>query len=400
MLLAKVVMNIAWIAITVFSDLVKFRVIVDKITPRQLAFVARFIAFPANPYSTTQNAPSAIMSNPSQTIPLSFVQNMLMGARRSLPPADIASLITRAGMSLTLFDQPAARATREQFVRLYELISITTGDEMLGLWSRPIRAGTLKYLGLSLLDAPSLMVAMYRFTRFWNLLLDDYQLDFVRKDQIVIIALKPVGTPATPIIFGHELMIKLTHGMASWLTGRKLPIEGVGFGFSRPAHFAEYANLFPGPVTFDQPFTYVSFAEQHLRKSFQRSKVELIRFVKSAPDDWIFVTFDHDVTGSRVRRYLLQEKSFGPTLDEAANALFMSGRSLARRLSAEGTSFQKIKDDMRRDLAIQRLVKTRDSIGQIASLVGFDNLPSFHRAFLAWTGSTPKAYRRQQVTAL
>jgi hypothetical protein len=45
---------------------------------------------------------------------------------------------------------------------------------MLGLWSRPIRAGTLKYLGLSLLDAPSLMVAMYRFTRFWNLLLDDY----------------------------------------------------------------------------------------------------------------------------------------------------------------------------------------------------------------------------------
>ena len=68
-----------------------------------------------------------------------------------------------------------------------------------------------------------------------------------------------------------------------------------------------------------------------------------------------------------------------------------------RKLAREGSSFQKIKDALRRDLAIQRLVKTQESIGHVAASLGFDNLPSFHRAFLAWTGSTPGAYRKQMA---
>ncbi|MEI7494859.1 MAG: helix-turn-helix domain-containing protein [Betaproteobacteria bacterium] len=46
---------------------------------------------------------------------------------------------------------------------------------------------------------------------------------------------------------------------------------------------------------------------------------------------------------------------------------------------------------------MEQLVKTRDSISQIASKVGFENLPSFHRAFNSWTGSTPNAYRRIRI---
>lgn len=336
------------------------------------------------------------MSNPSLTIPLSFVHNMLAGAKQTLNPGQIDALVERAGISLSLLDQPATRVTREQFVRLYERIAVTTGDEMLGLWSRPIRAGTLKYLGLSLLDAPSLLVAMYRFTRFWNLLLDDYQLGFTRMDGMVTIALKPLNNDKHPIVFGHELMLKLTHGIASWLLGRRIPIEAIGFGFQRPMHFSEYANLFPGPVIFDQRETFVTFSEEQLLRGFHKSKAELIRFVKSAPDDWIFVTFDHDVIGTRVRRFFSQQSSWDCSLDDVARSLFMSSRSLSRKLASEGTSFQTVKDEMRRDLAIQRLIKTRETIPQIASRVGFDNLSSFHRAFLNWTGSTPNTYRRQR----
>ncbi|MHB8949037.1 MAG: AraC family transcriptional regulator [Rhodoferax sp.] len=271
---------------------------------------------------------------------------------------------------------------------------MTIGDEMLGLWSRPIRAGTLKYLGLSLLDAPSVLVAMYRFTRFWNLLLDDYALQLSRQNQLVTITLRPLSDATAPTIFGHELMVKLIHGVASWLVGRELPIETLGFGFARPAHFMEYAQLFPGPVSFDQSCTSVSFSEQVLRQGFHRSKGELLKFVQRAPDDWIFVTFDHGPTSTRVRAYLLASAAADQSLDAVAAALFMSGRSLSRGLALEGGAFQKIKDEVRRDLAIERLVKTNESIDEIAALAGFDNTPAFHRAFRAWTGSTPGAYRR------
>ncbi len=328
------------------------------------------------------------------TIPMSFVQNMLMGARRSLAPQNVDALVLTAGIAPTLLEQRGARVTREQFVRLYEVISLTIGDEMLGLWSRPIRAGTLKYLGLCLLDAPSVLVALYRFTRFWNLLLDDYVLQLSRKDQLVTLALTPLAGTTALTIFGHELMIKLSHGMASWLVGRELPLESVGFGFARPANFAEYAHLFPGPVRFDQGHSSVSFAEPLLRQRFHRTKAELIRFVKRAPDDWIFVTFDHGSTGRQVREFLSDKATASPTLAATATALFMSDRSLSRKLALEGVTFQKIKDEIRRDHAIERLVKTHESIDQIASLVGFDNTPAFHRAFRSWTGSTPGAYRR------
>jgi AraC-like DNA-binding protein len=331
----------------------------------------------------------------SPTLAASFVQNMLSGASRVVSSDEMTALVLRAGIPPALLAQRAGRVTREQFVQLYELIALTSGDEMLGLWSRPIRAGTLKYLGLSLLDAPSLMVAMYRFTRFWNLLLDDYSLVTTRKDKVVTLSLKPLDSTTVPTIFGHELMVKLIHGMASWLAGRKLPIGQVGVCFSRPAHFSDYALLFPGPVCFGQTVTSITFSENVLRQPFQRSKAELIRFVKRAPDDWIFVTFEHGQCSDGLRRLLARTTEINPTLDFAANALFMSGRSLSRKLSDEGTSFQKIKDEWRRDSAIERLVKTRDPIDHIAALIGFDNTPAFHRAFKGWTGSTPGTYRRK-----
>ena len=321
------------------------------------------------------------MPNLSPTVPISFVQNMLTGARRTLGPAHVEDLLLKSGIAPSFLDGRSARITREQFVRLYEVVAITTGDEMLGLWSRPIRAGTLKYLCLSLLDAPSLLTAMYRFTRFWNLLLDDYALRLSRQDNVVTLALEPLTAEAVPVIFGHELMIKLSHGVASWLVGRQLPIVSVGFGFSRPDHFVEYAQLFPGPVTLDQDYTSIRFDERLLRQRFHRTRTELLQFVRRAPDQVRYSSLLTMIsTASRVRRYMADKVGIDLSLDAAARALFMSGRTLSRRLGVEHTSFQRVKDEMRRDLAIQQLVRPRTSVDEIALLVGFDNTPAFHRA--------------------
>ena len=267
---------------------------------------------------------------------------------------------------------------------------------MLGLWSRPIRAGTLKYLGLSLLDAGSLLVASYRFTRFWNLLLDDYRLELVRRERLVTLRLLPRQAPAAPSIFGHELMVKLTHGILSWLAGQRLAVESVGFAFARPPAFVDYAALFPEQVSFEEPATFISFAEPLLQRRFSRSKGELLRFVRKAPDDWLFVTLDETSLVQRVRDLVGAQSDLDPPLEAVAASLAMSTRSLSRKLADEGPSFRDIKDAVRRDRAIDRLVRSSKPIAQIAIEVGFDDLSAFHRAFRAWTGSTPKVYRRQQ----
>ena len=73
----------------------------------------------------------------------------------------------------------------------------------------------------------------------------------------------------------------------------------------------------------------------------------------------------------------------------------MSVRTLARRLADDGTSFQAIKDDVRRDVAIYRLTRSDDSIEAVSNSVGFDDPTAFYRAFRHWTGSTPATYRQQ-----
>ena len=83
-----------------------------------------------------------------------------------------------------------------------------------------------------------------------------------------------------------------------------------------------------------------------------------------------------------------------PSLDEAADRLHMSPRTLHRRLEEEGTSFRAIKDGLRRDLAISQLSHSDKSVLDIALDLGFAEASAFHRAFKKWTGARPGEYRR------
>jgi AraC-like DNA-binding protein len=70
----------------------------------------------------------------------------------------------------------------------------------------------------------------------------------------------------------------------------------------------------------------------------------------------------------------------------------MSVRSLERRLAEESTTFRSMRDEMRRDLAIEHICRG-DSVTGIASELGFSDTPSFHRAFRRWTGRCPGSYK-------
>ena len=73
----------------------------------------------------------------------------------------------------------------------------------------------------------------------------------------------------------------------------------------------------------------------------------------------------------------------------------MTPQTLRRRLKEGNTSYQEIKDTIRKDASIYYLSKPELSIDEIALLMGFSEASSFHRAFKKWTGKTPSVYRRE-----
>ena len=83
-----------------------------------------------------------------------------------------------------------------------------------------------------------------------------------------------------------------------------------------------------------------------------------------------------------------------PRIAELAGQLHMTQQTLHRRLKAEGSSYQRVKDSIRRDDALMLLTKEKRSVFEVAEALGFSDTRSFSRAFKQWTGMTPREYRR------
>ena len=331
---------------------------------------------------------------PSLTVPTHFLHGMLHCVRARHGGQAVARVLAAAAIPASFLHQPEARLTRQQYVALYRSVAATLDDEMLGLWSRPIRTGTLKYLMLSLLDAPTVMVALNRFVRFWNLLLDDYRLHISSKNALLRLALveRAPGTPVAPL--GHVLMMKLIHGIASWLLGRELSPQRVEFSFDKPAQPDRHGLLTPGEVHFNAGITGIHFAYDDCAQRFKREKHELWAFLKRAPEDWTFSALHGASMAARAREYLERHLAQAVTIQDLAQALHTTVRTLNRRFADEGTHFQAVKDALRRDIAVHRLANSNTSVAALAFDLGYADATGFCRAFRQWSGSSPAAYRQ------
>lgn len=328
----------------------------------------------------------------SPTVPVAMVTELLAGL--DLDDALISKATAHALIAPNLLEESGARISIEQFSRLYRQIAFACDDETPGFFSRPLRRGTLKFLCLGLFGAPNLGIALQRFRSYFRLQLDDMGFEVSRSGALTRIALVEHVPPQRSRVLVHEIMLKLVHGVASWMIDRKIPLVQVDLAYARPPRAAEYVYLFPGPIHFDRAQTALYVDSEYLKAPLRQDRGSFSAFLRNAPADWLYVPFSENMQTHRVRSHLENHLADKPTLASTARALHFSARSLSRRLADEGTNFQAIKDELRRDMAILQLQKTRLSVTAIGAVIGIDNPSVFNRAFKLWTGSSPGAYRR------
>jgi AraC-like DNA-binding protein len=95
----------------------------------------------------------------------------------------------------------------------------------------------------------------------------------------------------------------------------------------------------------------------------------------------------------RVRALLTLGPGGFPALLDVSSKLFISSRTLKRKLQEAGTSFQQLLDEQRRRAALRLLENPELGIQRIAELLGYKDPPSFTRAFQRWCGKTPSQAR-------
>jgi AraC-like DNA-binding protein len=304
--------------------------------------------------------------------------------------------LATVGLSPSLLQTPQARVSAKHYGALWRTIALALDDEFFGQDSRRMKAGSFAMLCHAVVSCRTLGQALERSVRFYALLLDDISAAVVRGPQEARIVLHERVAGAAQRVFAHELLLLLLYGVSCWLVGRRIPLLRTEFSYSEPAHSAEYRLMYCADLRFDRPNTLIALDPGHLDLPVVQNERSIKEFLRTAPESILLKYKNVNSLGARVRRRLRQTlPGEVPDFDEVAAELNITAATLRRRLSEEGTSYQAIKDQLRRDLAISYLSDSNRSVMDIALELGFSERSAFHRAFRKWTGASPGAFRRE-----
>ena len=329
-----------------------------------------------------------------RTIASHFARAALGGARRR--GLDYSGLLQQMGISPELLDEPRARIAPEQFTRLIQGLWLALDDEYLGFGNAPSKPGSFAMMCHASIHCRNLEKALLRGLLFYSLFPDAPRLALRREDEWVRLSLDDAQW-WDPDHFLTESLLVIWHRLGSWLIGQRIRLEQASFSYPRPEHGGEYDLLFPCPLTFDAEQSSLLFHSRYLAMPLLQDERTLKHFLERSPADLLSRPDDGDSLSSRLRRLLSRDAAHWPDLEAVAAHLHISPQTLRRHLREEGTSFQELKDQLRRDIAIYHLGRAELSLQQIAEQLGFSEPSAFHRAFKKWTGLTPGAYRAQEL---
>ena len=178
-----------------------------------------------------------------------------------------------------------------------------------------------------------------------------------------------------------------------WVTNRDLRPLAFELRFPPPADLRPFQDAFKCPLRFNAPVNSLLFARADVISPLPTAHPLLAQMHERLASERLH-RLDHFQISSRARAAIVRRLPYGePRRAEVAAELEMSERTLQRRLEAEGTSFQRLVDDTRRELAQQYLGQTDVSLADATYLLGFGDLSSFFRAFKRWFGTSPRRYR-------
>jgi AraC-like DNA-binding protein len=338
-------------------------------------------------------APAGVRPSEPGTIAICFVAAALQSVRDRGLNAD--ELLSNVGLASSLLQVPQARVSAKHYGALWRNIALALDDEFFGQDSRRMKSGSFAMLCHAAVACKTLGQALERSLRFYSLILDDISGTLVRDAGEARIVLHERVAGAGQRVFAHELLLLMLYGVSCWLVGRRIPILRAEYGFAEPAHSAEYRLMYCADLRFDRPNTAIAFAASHLDLPVLQNERSIKEFLRTAPESILLKYKNGSSLGARVRRRLRQfEHGEVPDFEGLAGELNLTPATMRRRLHEEGTSYQSIKDQLRRDLAIGYLSHTDRSVMEIALELGFSERSAFHRAFRKWTGASPGEFRR------
>jgi AraC-like DNA-binding protein len=310
--------------------------------------------------------------------------------------ADAAALAACVGIDPATLEDHDRRLAFSAYVTLMRAAKAMTGDEALGLhFGEHNDLAQVSIVGLIGEASETVFEAFVQTNRYGRLVVefdggpDRFSLE--REDGGLWVVDNRLD-PNTFFELTESTFARLVSGARRF--GQIPVVRAMEFTHPQPAYAAEYARIFNCPLSFGAARNAMLIDEAALAVRVQRQPRYVFGILNQRAEALLKSLAGAVTTRARVEGLLLPNLHTGRvSMDAVAGQLAMSRPTLLRRLKNEGTTFEKVLDDLRRRLAIDYLDGRKVSVNETAYLVGFSDPAAFSRAFKRWTGRRPGGRR-------
>jgi AraC-like DNA-binding protein len=312
---------------------------------------------------------------------------------------DPLPLLQRAGLSEQDLNDQENRISSAAQARLLEFAAEALHDPALGFHLAaevdPRELGLLFYVASAAKDLGEAITLLGRYCRIVN---EAIRVHMTRRNDDLVIEVHVVGVPRFLATQNAELAVAVILKSLRAITGRNVHPTHITLIHMRNSEFREFTRFCGCPVEFGGSTDQLVFCNESLSVPVITGDLRLLDLLRPICED---AASRREPTRSfrglveNEARQLLPHGSAQRHI--VAKKLGTSTRTLARRLAGEGTTFEDVVDELRRNLALQYIKTPSVSLSQIAWLLGYEGAASFNHAFRRWTGGPPSAARVERL---
>ncbi len=309
--------------------------------------------------------------------------------------ADPVEMLENTGIREAVLRNPDASLTYIQFVSLIRNAIRLTGEPALGLhFGTRLKFTTHGPMAQAAVSCPSLTEAIETLIKYYRTRFAFIEMKFFLDGNEAVLQLNDnlgLGELAPFLIESLFVAIidvnQFLFGNTLIKTGRCL------IGYPPPAHEKAYHDFFFDNVTFNCGVNQLRFDAQFLKLPMALANQVALRLASRECDQQLEKVGHNESIVIKIKHMLEANPDNIPTMEQSAEALHITSRTLRRQLNTFDTSFQDILNEVRKSRALKLLKTTDKSVDDIAHELGYSDPSNFGRAFRKWVGKSPKAFR-------
>ncbi|APA99580.1 AraC family transcriptional regulator [Nocardia seriolae] len=313
----------------------------------------------------------------------------------------VGECLAGAGLPRSAVSDANAEVTARQEITVVRNLLARFGDEA-GLG---VEAGSRYHIslygpwGLALLASRTLRDAVAVALRYMELAFAFGQLSFEEAGGEGRLRFDDHEVPEDVRAFLAERVMTGIQMIGRELFSMGVPLQRLSFRHAAPSDTARHLSVFGLEPTFGAGGNELVFDAAYLDVPLPQAN----EWARSTCEQMCrdLLTRRHARTGvaGAVRDLLVRNPGEIPDQSAVAAELFVSPRTLSRRLNEEGTSFRALLDEVREALSEELLDHTGMTTEQVAARLGYAEAASFIRAFRRWKGCPPQEYRARGLRA-